>query len=832
MRKSLLKLLKILIVFMCFSSHLMGKGRCVVFKGSIDSYVEIPNSSDINPKAISVEAWVYSDVRCEKGKGFIIVCKKQYRLTCGWGKIRFSVFDWSTGKKLVGEVKAPYKPGKWYHIIGTFEKGKLSLYLNGKLSDTAIVNIPELKQSDQPLRFGKQSWGDKGMENKLLPFRLDEVRIYSRALSFEEVKERYEGKLILKGLIACWTFDDKTAKDLVGLNHGVLYNVEFLSSVVGMSKEEKKEIIKYGLKKIQSEKWYDIRETYHLQEIFKPSSPLHFQWGVLIHTFLLEKEWRELKHELEKIKRDGFDTINIGACVWTPVEKNSRICMNVENILKWCEENDINVWFLFNLQFPHHGEFFKIGNNWCFRPKEEYLKKLLKWVKVLKTGKTVCGLILGNEVSVIRGRTLKTFLQKPILKRVYHAWLRTKYPNLEAKYANKKILLQRFLREAFANFYAYAVREIGLKEGPLNWEVTSKILWQPFLHSELKNVFTVLSWDHSMTLAPNWALKVLSDITPYSDKLILNSEVHGYHDKHDYVPTKEKVKFAYRFGLLHGEWWTISYDWSGWTKKEILEIHKTTMEDLKNLTGKEDIFKNFLQKETELGVVLTEIMTGEAQAIPFNKLVAEPNLTEIDDIYIELCNVIEPWRYVLDYELNNFKGKKLLILSNKLSYKGAQQLYQILIKKKIKVFCKKNIPEEDLLGRKLPKSWIKVFKKRIGVLDGFKDLVKNLTLTLPEEEIYRRDVEIKFPWWIGKRVYPTIKVKMVEIRVSKLKNATRWVALINNLNEPVKTTLPQFGQKASQILKVLDYKGNPEYEIKDNCCLLGPYEIAIFKYKY
>lgn len=83
--------------------------------------------------------------------------------------------------------------GKWYHVAVTRSETEVAIYVNGELLNTAEasgqLNVAGISQ---PLRIGAMS--ENG--GYFLPFigKLDEVRLYSRALSADEIAGIYESE--------------------------------------------------------------------------------------------------------------------------------------------------------------------------------------------------------------------------------------------------------------------------------------------------------------------------------------------------------------------------------------------------------------------------------------------------------------------------------------------------------------------------------------------------------------------------------------------------------------------------------------------------------------
>ncbi len=81
--------------------------------------------------------------------------------------------------------------GKWYHAVFTYDGTNMNLYVNG-VSDAAPVagGSIGLDQANVPVSIG--SGTNSGSPTGYFPGTMDDVRIYARALTAEEVKRLYE----------------------------------------------------------------------------------------------------------------------------------------------------------------------------------------------------------------------------------------------------------------------------------------------------------------------------------------------------------------------------------------------------------------------------------------------------------------------------------------------------------------------------------------------------------------------------------------------------------------------------------------------------------------
>ncbi|MDN5358449.1 MAG: hypothetical protein PWP76_292 [Candidatus Diapherotrites archaeon] len=185
------------------------KGAALQFDG-VDDYVRVDDFNTVlNKEAITIAAWVYSD----KNTG------TNYHITSmfnGWspGQSCFALWsDPSNGYYIMWRIQGTSSPSpsasyrdniyhKWVYVTATYSKqdGMLKLYVDGKLVDTESFN-EDISDCPQPLFIGRGSyWG--GM--------IDEVRIYDRALTDEEVQKLYRGEDVREGLVLYLPFDENT----------------------------------------------------------------------------------------------------------------------------------------------------------------------------------------------------------------------------------------------------------------------------------------------------------------------------------------------------------------------------------------------------------------------------------------------------------------------------------------------------------------------------------------------------------------------------------------------------------------------------------------------
>jgi hypothetical protein len=181
-------------------------GGALSFDG-VDDYVDAGNNASVSSitSAITIEAWVYLDsTSFDFNTHLEAVGKAGYD---GSDQYQFGVNNtrtlnfWSEGgpdQNSTGLINL----NAWQHIAVTYNKSKVYFYINGVLDSSFNGTGGLSSDGGNDLVLGTESkdlsYGDsfKGL--------LDEVRIYNRALSAEEVRYHYNRG----GPVAEWKFDE------------------------------------------------------------------------------------------------------------------------------------------------------------------------------------------------------------------------------------------------------------------------------------------------------------------------------------------------------------------------------------------------------------------------------------------------------------------------------------------------------------------------------------------------------------------------------------------------------------------------------------------------
>ena len=195
-------------------------------RGGGSGMITIPLSKSLNPtgKSLTVEAWVKS-----AGPNGVVIARggpsQGYALLLQKGKPQFSVR--SSGK--LSTVTGPARVGKkWVHLAGVLGDDKqLRLYVDGQPVAKARALGPLTGNPAQPTEIGADNQTAVGNYTSPHTFKgiIDEVQVYFRALSGEEVAARHSatGSTPDPALMLSMSFDNGHAIDASGnKNNGTI----------------------------------------------------------------------------------------------------------------------------------------------------------------------------------------------------------------------------------------------------------------------------------------------------------------------------------------------------------------------------------------------------------------------------------------------------------------------------------------------------------------------------------------------------------------------------------------------------------------------------------
>ena len=168
--------------------------------------ITIPETVNKNLFPLSVSLWVRIDTSKVSGlgnlfgkyiaaswNGFLI---QTMRRVDSVGNVTFKIVPWyirDANNRLLGlygeeDFATDLIPGKWHHFVFTVGKDKGAAYLDGKLFDTHLWT-GNSGESTNPFL-----WQIGGLYNDWFKGNLDDIGVWNRELTSEEVKNLYDGE--------------------------------------------------------------------------------------------------------------------------------------------------------------------------------------------------------------------------------------------------------------------------------------------------------------------------------------------------------------------------------------------------------------------------------------------------------------------------------------------------------------------------------------------------------------------------------------------------------------------------------------------------------------
>ncbi|MHC4259693.1 MAG: LamG domain-containing protein, partial [Planctomycetota bacterium] len=232
------------------TSWVMGRGGsyALEFDGDRD-YVDCGDMNQGGSTEYSITGWIKVDLNLYKDREFLFGIQDstetwRYTFACAMYEdqvdanfLQCFAIEGGGGPDWLWQTAVPKSnipDNEWFHLAASWksstDSNDLKVYINGEIPG----NVSYLNDTSGSLRYGGMFsiGGDEGAPERDLRGSIDDVRVYDRALSAEEVGEIYlEGA----GPIAHWKLDEGagiTAHDSVGDNNGVVYGAQWTDGII------------------------------------------------------------------------------------------------------------------------------------------------------------------------------------------------------------------------------------------------------------------------------------------------------------------------------------------------------------------------------------------------------------------------------------------------------------------------------------------------------------------------------------------------------------------------------------------------------------------------
>ena len=162
------------------------------FPGQAMNYISVPNNANLNNNTFTINAWVYTD-RNDYGKNYIVDKGRDINV----GTYRLGVDFVGACTKYNGtngaNVKKIPEVNQWHMITGTVSGNKAKFYIDGKLVSESTLSDNFKCNTSDPLTIGMHYYNGCP-SGWAYPYygKIDDLRIYNRELSAEEINQLFK----------------------------------------------------------------------------------------------------------------------------------------------------------------------------------------------------------------------------------------------------------------------------------------------------------------------------------------------------------------------------------------------------------------------------------------------------------------------------------------------------------------------------------------------------------------------------------------------------------------------------------------------------------------
>ena len=169
---------------------LTGKiGQGLLFNDTKDEYVTIPNNSVWNfSGAFSISAWIKTTSNPAVAACCSGVVTRSSNAPYPW-YLRFQsgLVEFAIDATNPAQYTWTPTPGRWYHLVGLWDGSNNKVYVDG-VQQASVANTSAPTANSDPVYIGLDNVAGV---SKTFPGIIDDVRIYNRALSVNDIQKLY-----------------------------------------------------------------------------------------------------------------------------------------------------------------------------------------------------------------------------------------------------------------------------------------------------------------------------------------------------------------------------------------------------------------------------------------------------------------------------------------------------------------------------------------------------------------------------------------------------------------------------------------------------------------
>jgi hypothetical protein len=168
-------------------------GKALEFPGASQNLVQVPDSKTLNPtKGITVMAWGWLVDAAGGNRRFLQKSTpgsdNQYRFLLEWGVFKFDAGPGVSPEEVTTGI---FSENEWHHVAGVYDGKEIALYIDGE-KVAKLAASGEMIPSTGPLSLGAK-WNDPGDPGDYWKGKIDELAVFNRGLTADEIKEAMKG---------------------------------------------------------------------------------------------------------------------------------------------------------------------------------------------------------------------------------------------------------------------------------------------------------------------------------------------------------------------------------------------------------------------------------------------------------------------------------------------------------------------------------------------------------------------------------------------------------------------------------------------------------------
>ena len=175
------------------ATSVTGHGKALTFDATQRQFIDAGSNPALDVNQFTLAAWVRYLPKVHDDRWEVLEKAGAYWMNIRTDTRRLRVGGFFGGCTAVGNVwqfvdsKKALPASTWVHVAGTYDGKALRVYINGAL-DNSLPVTGKTCVNTSPLGIGAKNRTATGVVEAYFDGRIDDLRVYTRALSLNEIK--------------------------------------------------------------------------------------------------------------------------------------------------------------------------------------------------------------------------------------------------------------------------------------------------------------------------------------------------------------------------------------------------------------------------------------------------------------------------------------------------------------------------------------------------------------------------------------------------------------------------------------------------------------------